>query len=164
MQKVYGSPKRQDGLYQIGRNKYELIYGFGKDHESDETGWNWRQTFNHLPSAQEIRNIIEEQINAITAERILKDFSWNGKPVWLSTENQINIKTAYDIARDTDGENLPLRFKLGETPESEPVYHTFTKADTFGDFVKKMAAHIQKAISDGYTEKDSVDYTKFNLQ
>ncbi len=26
MEKVYGSPKRQDGLFRVGRNKYEVIY------------------------------------------------------------------------------------------------------------------------------------------
>ena len=46
MEKVYGSPKRQDGLYKVGRNKYEIIYGFGKDSDTDETGWNYRQRFN----------------------------------------------------------------------------------------------------------------------
>lgn len=31
MEKRYGAVGRQDGLYKIGRNKWELIYGFGKD-------------------------------------------------------------------------------------------------------------------------------------
>lgn len=38
MEKVYGSPVRQDGLYKVGRNKWELIYGFGKDDETAESG------------------------------------------------------------------------------------------------------------------------------
>lgn len=164
MQKIYGSPKRQDGLSQIGRHEYELIYGFGKDHESDENGWNWRQTIDHLPTESEIRDIIEAHINAITAERILKDFSWNGKPVWLSAENQTNLQRAYAVAIATEGKNLPLKYKLGECEDGSPIYHTFTKTDVLGDFIQKMDEHIQKAVSDGYNEKDGVDYTKFTLQ
>ena len=64
MEKVYGSPKRQDGLYKVGRNKYELIYGFGKDRDDDKTSWNYRQRFNYRPAIDEIKAIIEAQINA----------------------------------------------------------------------------------------------------
>lgn len=164
MQKVYGSPKRQDGLYKVGRNRYELIYNYGKDHESDETGWNWRMSLNHIPTIREVKEIIETHINTITAQRILSGFTWNGKPVWLSAENQTNLQRAYVIARDTEGKNLPLKYKLGETADGSPVYHTFTKVDSFRDFFEKMDEHIQNTVSSGYTEKDSVDYTKFNLQ
>ena len=38
MKKIYGATERQEGLYKIGRNKRELIYGFGKDSEEAETG------------------------------------------------------------------------------------------------------------------------------
>lgn len=164
MQKIYGSPKRQDGLVQVGRHKYQLIYGFGKEHETDESGWNWRHNLDHIPTEREIKEIIEAHINALTAQRILNGFTWNGKPVWLSAENQTNLQRAYAVARDTDGKNLPLKYKLGESEDGSPVYHTFTKVDVFRDFMEKMDNHIQTAVSDGYNEKDGVDYTKFTLQ
>ncbi|MBD5506279.1 MAG: hypothetical protein HDR09_21630 [Lachnospiraceae bacterium] len=164
MIKVYGSPKRQDCLTKVGLHTYELIYGFGKDDTSDETGYNWRERFNHVPTTAEIKECIENQINANTAEIILTGMKWNGKPVWLSTENQINLKAAYDLARETDGENLPKKFKLGEDENGAPVYHTFTKIEAFSDFIKKMVEHISTAVNMGYEEKDSVDYSKFNLQ
>lgn len=164
MQKVYGSPKRQDGLYQIGLNTYELIYGFGKEQESDETGWNWRKTFKYLPTLAEIKTTIEDTINANTAETILQGFTWNGKPVWLSIENQLNLQRAYNHARDTSGANLPKRFKLGEDAEGKPVYHTFTAVSAFADFINKMDNHIDTATNNGYNEKDAVDYSKFNPQ
>ena len=65
MEKVYGSPVRQDGLYKIGRNKWELIYGFGKDNEADSTGWNWRKRYARRPSLEEIK---EEIVGAIKEE------------------------------------------------------------------------------------------------
>ena len=78
MDKVYGSPKRQDGLYKVGRNKYELIYGFGKDNENDKTGWNYRLRFNHFPSLDEIKSAIIETVEREYAEKLRYDLEWNG--------------------------------------------------------------------------------------
>ena len=162
MEKVYGSPKRQDGLYKVGRNKYELIYGFGKDRDDDETGWNYRQRFNYRPAIDEIKAIIEAQINADTEAKILTQFSWNGKPVWLSQENQMNFKAAYDITVQTNGATLPIKFKLGED-ESGPVYHTFTKIEPFSDFIMKAFTFVNSTLNEGWKEKDSVDYSAFEI-
>lgn len=162
MEKVYGSPKRQDGLYKVGRNKYELIYGFGKDREDDETGWNYRQRFDHRPTLDEIKGIIETQINSDTEAKILTQFSWNGKPVWLSQENQMNFKAAYDITVQTNGATLPIKFKLGED-EDGPVYHTFTKIEPFSDFILKAFTFVNTTLNEGWKEKDSVDYSVFEI-
>lgn len=163
MEKVYGSPKRQDGLYKVGRNKYELIYGFGKDREEDATGWNYRERFDHRPTLDEIRATIIAQINADTETRILTQFSWNGKPVWLSKENQYNYKAAYDLAYQTDGAILPIRFKLGEDEDGNAIYHTFTKIEPFSDFITKMITFSNTLLNEGWKEKDSIDYSKFDL-
>ena len=47
LEKIYGATARQDGLYKIGRNKYELIYGYGVD---GENGYNWRRRYRNLPT------------------------------------------------------------------------------------------------------------------
>ena len=161
MEKVYGSPKRQDGLYKIGRNKYELIYGFGEDANG---GWNWRERFDHAPTMDEIKNAIIGTINASVDEKIISGFAWNGKPVWLSAENQMNFKSAYDITVQTDGATLPIKFKLGEDADGTPVYHTFTKIEPFGDFILKAFAHINNALNEGWKQKDSVDFDSFVLR
>lgn len=158
MEKVYGSPKRQDGLYKIGRNKYELIYGFGEDANG---GWNWRERFTHVPTPEEIKNAIIGAINASVDETILTGFVWNGKPVYLSAENQMNFKSAYDITVQTSGATLPIKFKLGEDAEGKPVYHTFTKIEPFADFILKAFAHINTALNEGWKEKDAVDFSIF---
>lgn len=162
MDKIYGSPGRQDGLYKIGRNKWELIYGFGKDSEDDETGWNYRQRFNYRPGLDEIKNIIESQINADTDAKILSQFVWNGKPVWLSQENQMNFKAAYDLTLQTNGATLPIKFKLGEN-ENGPIYHTFTKLEPFSDFILKVFTFINTTLNEGWKEKDSINYPIFEL-
>lgn len=158
MEKIYGSPVRQDGLYKTGRNKWELIYGFGKDNPDDETGWNWRLRLSYRPLLEEIKEAIIGAINSDTDERILRGFTWQGIPVWLSTENQINLKASCDMARDTSGESLPAKFKLGETPEGEPIYHTFETVEEFTGFIHEMLNHITAAVTAGYAEKDSIDW------
>lgn len=155
MEKVYGSPVRQDGLYKVGRTTYELIYGFGED---ENGGWNWRKRFDHIPNEAEARACIEGVINATANERILSGFFWKGKPVWLSTENQINFAMAANLAW-SDGGNLPVQFKIGEE-SGVPVYHTFTEVVEISDFVEQMASFINDTLKECWHEKDSVDYVE----
>lgn len=161
MEKVYGSPKRQDGLYKIGRNKWELIYGFGKDNENDDTGWNWRQRFSRKPAVDEVKAMIVSQINTETDRKILSGFMWQGIQVWLSQENQMNFKAAYDLSVQTAGAILPIKFKLGEESDGKPIYHIFSEMDEFRDFYTKALTYINKMLTDGWEEKDSIDMTVY---
>ena len=61
MEKIYGSNVRQDGLVRAG-NSYYLYYGFGKDNEDDDHGYNYRHKFNHKPSQAEIKEKVLEAI------------------------------------------------------------------------------------------------------
>jgi hypothetical protein len=73
MEKIYGSPIRQDGLMQVGRNRWDLFYGFGKDEDND-MGWNWRTTFDHHPTLEEVKDTIITQINSNAQKAILEDY------------------------------------------------------------------------------------------
>lgn len=161
MEKIYGSNVRQDGLYKIGFDKYQLIYGFGED---ENGGWNWRHTFDHKPTLNEIKEIIINQINAGVDEKILSGFVWNKKPVWLSSENQMNFKSAYDITVQTGGMTLPIKFKLGEDENGEPVYHTFTKIEPFSDFILNAFAYINTTLNEGWKEKDNINWDSFDIK
>ena len=154
MKKVYGSPKRQDGLYKIGRNKWELIYGYGKDSEDEETGYNYRQRFNYKPTPEECIEIICNLVNSLTDEKILRGFSWRDMPVWLSSENQFNYKSAYDLAVQTGGETLPERFKFGT--DGKPLYYTFDNIDDFSDFYMSLSKYVRSVLDAGWDEKDNV--------
>ena len=77
------------------------------------------------------------------------------------SQNQFNFKAAYDLAFQTEGANLPTKFKLGEDSDGTPVYHTFTKIDVLADFVMKVFAFINTTLDDGWQEKDSIDYSVF---
>ncbi len=159
MEKIYGATERQDGLYSIGRNKWELFYGFGKDNPDDESGYNWRQKFKQKPSLADIRAIIKETINNETDRKILEGFVWKGMPVWLSTENQFNYKAAYDLAVQTSGATLPVRFKFGT--DEAPVYYTFESIEDFSNFYTLAMVHINTVLNEGWAEKDLADSMTF---
>lgn len=71
MEKVYGATSAQNGLYHIGRNKWEVIYGFGKDNQESETGYNYRLQYSYLPRQEVIKRDIVETINEIVRDKIL---------------------------------------------------------------------------------------------
>jgi len=155
--KVYGAESRQDKLIKISADNVLLIYGYGTD---DGQGYNWRKYYGHKPTEEELKADIEALVNGITDGNILNGFTWSGKPVYLSTENQMNFKAAYDLAVQTEGATLPLKMKLGEDADGNAVYHTFTALSAFTDFYTKAVAYIQSALQEGWTEKDGVDYPK----
>lgn len=156
MEKRYGATERDDRLMQIGRQKWELIYGYGTD---GTMGWNWRQRYTRKPTMEEIRTTVTEQINRNVDEKILCGMTYNGKQVWLSTENQLNYKTAHDMAVQTEGKTLPVRFKFGT--EDNPQYHTFETVEELEQFYAAMVEHIQTALTEGWSEKDNMDWDKF---
>ena len=56
--------------------------------------------------------------------------------------------------------NLPIKFKLGEDETGAPVYHTFTKLESFSGFIMGVFGHINAALKEGWVEKDGVDYAQ----
>lgn len=151
MKKIYGTKERQDGLYSIGRNKWELIYGFGKDNPEDETGYDYRQRFSEKPTLKEIEEIIKAHINNLTDAKILSGFSWRGMLVWLSQENQFNYKVAHDLAIQTGGASLPVKFKFGT--DDEPQYHIFETVEDISDFFMKSVKFVDDVLNAGWDEK-----------
>lgn len=158
MEKIYAATGRQDGIQQIGRKRWEIFYGYGKDVDME---YNYRQTLNYKPSPSEVRQIILDQINANTDEKILTGFVWNDVRVYLSQENQSNFKAAYDLNVQTNGGLLPMKFKLGEDEDGNAVYHTFTDMEEFGSFYMSAVAHINQCLNEGWQEKDSLDMSPY---
>ena len=77
-------------------------------------------------------------------------------PVWLSSENQFNYKAAYDLAVQTAGATLPVKFKFGT--DDVPCYHTFQTIEELTDFYMKSIQYIQKMLDECWDRKDA-----FNL-
>lgn len=161
--KQYGASEAQNGVVVINTKNAAVFYGFAKDADDDETGYNWRKNYDHVPTITEIKSDIFALINALTDAKILSGYEWNSKPVYLSTENQFNFKAAYDLAVQTEGETLPLKLKLGEDADGNAVYHTFKSLTAFADFYTSAIAYIQTTLNDGWVEKDGIDWTAYEL-
>lgn len=149
--KQRGTGMVSNALERISRNYNVLFYGCRFTPTAADTAHYevWRLDYDHEPTKKEVKSAIEELINQQTQEKIVGGFHWNGKPVWLSQENQINFRSPV---------TLPMRFKLGEEGDGSPVYHTFDSRDELDDFNHAVSNHIAQCIEEGYREKDAVDY------
>lgn len=122
----------------------------------------WQEhKFNHIPSLNEIKEVIFEYYNNITENEIVTGFYWNDIPVWLSMENQFNYKSVYDLTIQTNGKNLPIKFKFGDN--NNVIYYTFENIEDFTDFYFNMINHIKKCIEKGWEKKDSINWDFYDL-
>lgn len=140
-------------------NKWRVRWNMKPIEGSSDVAYT-EEDFDHKPTEDEVRALITEWYNKQTEERILSGMVWNDIPVWLSTENQMNFKAAYDLAVQTQGSTLPIKFKLGER-DGNAIYHTFTTMDEFTDFYTSCVNFIMQCIGDGWNEKDSVEFSAY---
>lgn len=117
--------------------------------------------FDHRPTPAEVRAAMAAHVNAETDEAIRAGFSYEGAAVWLSQENQLNYKAAYDLAVQTEGASLPVTFKLGT--DEEPVYRTFTTLSDLRDFYTATFRHVQDCLAKGWEKKESINLNDYAL-
>lgn len=122
----------------------------------------WQEKrFSYLPTFDEIKNLITDYYNCQINEEILCGFVWNGMQIWLTNENQFNYKAAYDLAVQTNGATLPVKFKFGDN--SNAVYYVFTNLETLSDFYVKAIEHIKSALEKGWQKKDSINWDVYKF-
>ena len=164
MKKIYGAQERQDGLYRIGRNKWEIIFGFGKDSEDETTGYNYRKRFNHLPTLDEIKAVIFKQVNEDTDRAIEYGLTWNGLLVHLDNETQGNIVGMLALLPVAGDSMFPKTFKVGEYENGEPAFYEFTSVKEFAEFAKTASDHKERMYALGWQEKALVTESAFTAQ
>lgn len=157
-------------IYKINENQYAVVIekvfienklketmksSKGKQ-PADMCSFNY-MVFNGQPTITEIKNAYENYVNSLVENRIVNDFVYEGTQVNLSKENQINYKSAYDLAMQTNGANLPykIRCKLN----GKPQYLVFENTIEFTKFYVAMNKHIQNCLEDGWNKKDTMDYS-----
>lgn len=115
MEKIYGTTIRQDGLQRIGRDTWVLFFGL---YETTDGGtYEYRHTFKHRPTLDEIKAVINAQLSADADERKRNGFSWQGVPVRYDEEAERNI-TGLSVKIPRLGAAMfPLQFKLGDYPD-----------------------------------------------
>ena len=121
----------------------------------------------YKPTLQEVKAFVLGVIDAETDVKIQSGLIWHCKatdddiPVWLSKENQLNFKAAYDLAVQKQGATLPVTFKMGEREDGTPVYHTFGTMEDAEDFYTTAVAYVQKCLVEGWRKKDGFDFTPY---
>lgn len=139
------------------KNKWKIRWNI-TEKEDDSAEW-LEECFDHKPTITEVRNIINQYHNEQVDRKILSGYQWNDMAVWLSTENQLNYKSAYDLAVQSGGTSLPVTFKFGT--DEEPVYHTFSSLDELSDFYRGAMEFINATLQEGWTTKDNIDYSVY---
>ena len=127
MSKVFGKTERYS-LIDTSGSKTLVNYGIEKVDEINST-WHevsFSKAHSELPNINDVKEAIINDINADTDAKILSGFVWNGINVWLSEENQRNFSEAQRMAEKYGDAVLPLRFKLGEDSEGNPVRYNDT--------------------------------------
>lgn len=164
MSKVYGT---KECYVHVRQDVSRIIISCGYMPEDDGINATWHEAVfykkqhPHL-TIEQVKKAVVSDVNAETDEKILTGFVWQEKPVWLSSENQFNFKAAYDLAVQTKGKSLPVKFKLGER-DGEPVYHTFDDMGEFTDFYTSALAFINQCLNEGWELKDSIDWSVYKL-
>ena len=154
-EKIYGISERNDEVVRRGK-EYYLYFGRGKDDVGDYVN---RKVYNHKPTADELREDIVQFVNDSVDNKILTGYMWNGHPVYLSSENQFNYKSIYDLAQKNSSV-LPVKFKIFEGADGNVIYHTFETVDELSSFFMGAIAFIQQCLNEGWAEKDSIDVDK----
>lgn len=141
-------------------NKWRVRWDMRPVDNSSDVSYT-EEDFDHKPSDDEVRTLITEWYNMKTQEKILFGMVWREYPVWLSAENQMNFKAAYDLAVQTNGLTLPIRFKLGENDDGA-IYYTFNDMEEFMDFYTSCVKFIMECINDGWNKKDGVNWALYS--
>ena len=113
------------------------------------------------PSFDAAKKAILADIDAQTDEKILNgyEFTPDGSDtpiiVWLSKENQTNFSEAHRL------QIVPVKFKLNETADKQPIYHTFETFEELDRFYKGGVLYINQCLNEGWVRKDSIDWTPY---
>lgn len=150
MEKIYGASAAQDGVVKVSNNSYILFFGYGEDSMG---GYNYRHRFDHKPTEEELRAVIEAHVNEQTQERIVGGYKWKGKQVWLSGENQHNYTSDYLAGV------LPVKVRVYDPDaDASGTVALLETTEELADFYHGMVQHVRQCIEDGWSVKDSVDY------
>lgn len=141
------------------KNKWKVRWNI-TEKEDGSSDW-YEHDYGHKPTLEEIRDTIVKFHNGQVDAKILSGFSWKDMPVWLSSENQFNYKASFDLAVQTNGQNLPVRFKFGT--DKDPKYYDFKTIDELSDFYTSAIKFINDTLQEGWAEKDSVDFSVYSI-
>lgn len=128
--------------------------------------------FPYKPSMDEVKDFVYSVKNAQIDQRILTGYKWDGKSVWLSSENQFNYIVAFVFAClaavfgwlskpffDEGFSMFPVVFKLGTN--DDPHYESFKDMDALKPFCIGAFQHVWTTLRTGWAEKGAIDFTSY---
>ena len=141
------APMRNEGT------RITICYGLKK---VDGKLYEWHEIY--LPKTQNanisldiVKTAILNDINSRVKTAIISGFTYEGNPVWLSEENQLNFSQAV----------TPATLKIGEQADGTPIYETFDTKTDLKAFNEACTLWKQQCLSEGYSEKDAIDWTPY---
>lgn len=153
MNRVQG---KQSAFAPIKQDASRIIisYGFNAVENSDTAIWReiylYKKQQNNLTLA-DVKEAIIADINVRVKTAIVSGFKWQDKPVWISEENQLNFSQAV----------APVTLKIGEQEDGTPVYQEFATKNDLKAFNDAWQAYRQQCLTDGWAEKDGIEWTPY---
>ena len=127
-----------------------------------EGGYDYQEKlFIGKPTLEQVKDLIDSYYNKKCDEEIVSGYSYEGVPVWLSQENQLNFKAAFDLCLQLEGATLPLKFKFGTN--TKPVYKEFTNVEDLKAFYVDAITYIQSTLHKYWDLKDAVNLDEYEL-
>ena len=104
-----------------------------------------------FPTLEQAKQAVIQDINDRVKTAIISGFTYEGNPVWLSQENQLNFSQAV----------VPATLKIGEEQDGTPIYKTFSDAAELKAFNDACSLWRQQCLSEGYQKKDGMDWAPY---
>ena len=120
----------------------------------------WKKK-NAKPTLLQIKEAVFEDIDAQTDAKILNGYPFTPDDaeepiiVWLSKESQTNFSEAHRL------QIVPIKFKLNETEDKQPIYHTFETFEELDRFYKGGVQYINQCLNEGWARKDGIDWAPY---
>lgn len=144
----------------------QIIIGYGLKKITGTKLYEWYEIYvpksqiNQL-SFQDVKDAIIADIDVRTDTKILNSYQFtpDGEEepiiVWLSKESQTNFSEAHRL------QIVPVKFKLNEDEDKNPIYHTFETFEELNRFYIGGVQYINQCLNEGWAEKDGIDWQPY---
>ena len=156
----------QDDFAYVREEASRIVIGYGLTPLSDNVHYEWYEIYLNKSEVSNlnlavVKEAIIADIDAQTDEKILNGYQFTPDgaeepiTVWLSKESQTNFSEAHRL------EIVPVKFKLNETADQQPIYHEFTTFAELDRFYKGGVQYINQCLNAGWARKDALDWEAY---
>lgn len=150
----------------IREERGRIVIGYGLKKITGSKLYEWYEIYvskaqiNQL-SLQDVKDAIIKDIDDRTDAKILNGYPFTPDGaedpiiVWLSKESQTNFSEAQRL------QIIPVKFKLNETEDKQPIYHTFETVEELDRFYLGGVQYINQCLNEGWAEKDGIDWEPY---